>query len=381
MTDIVTTTVKPVDPATVIDPILEAAISEAQPQALVAGILQAGARLANEDVDSLEKLASDADKAVDGAPLRALLAIAHQIDPHTHVVTEDHAIWTMRWDGLNADGTRKYPDKPETEEIFEDAKGLALLLANEVVHLNSNHWKDEWPKAARETVYLGVDCSDVFAWGCSDSESAAYADIESVYRHWLKDPRWGPAVWCMIRRKQMPQGPVEKRIRDSSIWDLDALKAEHGLRDNHYDGISGVQASQKYEAYCSWERAQGAEPLTYDAGWWEGWRRFVAANPDWHDAAWKAEEARRRTAWREDHGYGDQATEAPAVETVDIPEETARLINMVEAAAERRRDAANSEEVFSKSYLLQTAAATEREVLAALPGLLGAVAAREGGWA
>jgi hypothetical protein len=378
MTDIVTTTVKPINRADVVDATLEAAIAQADRQALVAGILQAGARLADEDVDGLEKLAMTAEKVVEGDALPALLTVAHQIDPHTHVVTEGQAIWTMRWDGVNADGTRKYPDKPETEEVFEEAKGLALLLANEVVHLNAHHWRDDWPKDARETLYLGVDCSDVFVWGCSDSEGATHKDIEDVYRHWLKDARWGVAVWCMIKRGQMPQRPVEKRIRDAGIWDLDALKAQHGLSANHYDGISGVQADQKYEAYCAWERGQGADPMPFDAKWWEGWRRFTEANPDWQDAAWKAEEERRRTAWRMENGYADPNAETAEAAPVDIPVETARLANMIEAAAGRRKTAATSEDGFSKSYLLQSAATTEREVLAALPALLAAVAAHAG---
>lgn len=380
MTDIITTTVKPAEPSTVIDPALQAAISQADPQALVAGILQAGARLADEDVDGLEKLAMTAQKVVRGDALPALLAVAHQIDPHTHVITEGHAIWTMRWDGLNPDGTRRHPDKPDSEEIFEDARGLALLLANEVVHLNTNHWRSDWPRDARETVYLGVDCSDVFAWGCSDSESAVHKDIEDVYRHWLKDPRWGPAVWCMIRRGQMPQRPVEKRIREAGIWDLDALKTAHGLRANHYDGISGVQAGQKYEAYCAWERSQGNEPMPFDARWWEGWRRFTDANPEWQDAAWKAEDERRRNAWREENGYGDPKVDRAETEDddeIDVPAEIARLTNMVEASGEWRRTAASSEDGFSRSYLLQSAAASEREVLSALPALLAAVTARE----
>jgi hypothetical protein len=372
MTDIVTTTVKAVDPADVLDTALSAVIGAADRQALVAGILQSAARLAGESVDDLQTLAKTADKVVGGGALSALLPIAQQIDPREHVVTEAQAIWQMEWRQRNPDGTRKYPDKPEVEEVFEEAPALALLLINEVVHLNSHHWMDSWPKDARATIYMGVDCSDVFAWGCSDSEDATHADIESVYRHWLKDPTWGGAVWSMIKRRQMPQRPVEKRIRDAGIWDLDALQAEHGLLPNHYDGISGVQAGQKYEAYCAWERGEGREPLPYDAKWWEGWRRFVAARPDWHDAAWKAEEERRRLEWRTGNGYETPADDADP-QTLDVAAEVARLANMVEAAAERRGKAKTAADDSARSYFVQSAAASEREILAALPTLLGAI--------
>jgi len=33
----------------------------------------------------------------------------------------------------------------------------------------------------------------------------------------------GPAVWCIQQRKQMPQRPVEDRIRAGGIWDLDSM--------------------------------------------------------------------------------------------------------------------------------------------------------------
>lgn len=280
--------------------------------------------------------------------------------------------WAMDWSGLKPDGTRRHPDRPETEMVFEEPMALAHLLINEVIHLNSHHWEDSWPKAARDSTHLGVDCSDVFAWACSDSEDAAYADIEPLYRMWAKDHRWGAAVWCMIKRGQMPQRPVEKRIRDAGIWDMDALKAEHGLLPNHYDGISGVWATHKYDAYCAWERAQGKDPLPFDKDWWEGWRRYVAEHPDWHDAAWKAEDDRLLDVWRVASGYASrnaQPTETP----VDAKETALRLSNMLDTVAERRADAAKADTDGARNYLTGAANGTERALLKELPSLLRAV--------
>lgn len=378
MTDIATTTVKPIDRASVVAPALEAEIAAAGDLSIVAGILQAGARLSDRTLDDLERMASTARKVVKGEPLRALLAVANQIDPHTHVVTEGDALWTMHWDGLNADGSRKYPDKPETEEVFEAGKALALLLINEAVTVNSHHWMDTWPADARRTLHLGVDCSDVFVWGCADSEDAGYDDLEAIYRHWAKDPRWGTAVWTMIKSRQMPQRPVEKRIRDAGIWDMDALRAEHDLRANLYDGISGVEARQKYQAYCDWERLNGNDPLPFDVTWWEGWRRFVAANPDWHDDAWKAEEARRRHEWKQANGYGAPEVAAPAA-PIDIAQQAATLANMLESAGERRQIAGKATEESARGYLLRQAAASEKGVLDALPALLAAIRTQAAG--
>lgn len=63
----------------------------------------------------------------------------------------------------------------------------------------------------------------------SDSEGMGFDDIEQVYRYFVKDPKWGIAVWCMIRRKQMPQKPVEMAIRVDGVWDLSKIQEEYGL--------------------------------------------------------------------------------------------------------------------------------------------------------
>lgn len=218
-------------------------------------------------------------------------------------IEPDDIEWEMDWTGIKEDGTRRYPDKPDKELVFEEEGALAILLLNEVIFLNTYHWEKSWPEEAKNTIYLGVDCSDVFAWGCSDSEAAHYKDIETLYRMWKKDTRWGAAIWCMIQRKQMPQSPVEKKIREEGLWDLDALKREHGLRNNHYSGISTVYAQMKYEAYAEWMRLLGKEPLNFSPSWWEGWREYKSAHPSWYNEGWKEKEALLKENWKIENGY------------------------------------------------------------------------------
>lgn len=114
---------------------------------------------------------------------------------------------------------------------FEAEPALALLLANDVVFLNSYWMEEEWPKAAKDAINIIVNCNDVFAWGCADGERLPYDELENLYKMWKKDPAWGAAIWCMIQRKQMPQKPVEERVRKAGIWDLDKL----GLGPNTMD--------------------------------------------------------------------------------------------------------------------------------------------------
>lgn len=130
--------------------------------------------------------------------------------------------WEMDWTSSKKNGHAA--DKPDKEMIFEEGVALAHLLLNDVVFLNDHWWEKEWPEEACKRTSINVNCNDIFAWGCADAESMLHDDIENLYRMWSKDPAWGAAVWCMIRRNQMPQKPVEDRIRKAGIWDLDALK-------------------------------------------------------------------------------------------------------------------------------------------------------------
>jgi hypothetical protein len=115
------------------------------------------------------------------------------------------------------------------DDIWQDEVEfkLAHLLINTVIFCN-NGWfyKDKGEPWKEDAVSLHVNCNDVFAWGCADSEDITSTEIHDLYKMWRRDPSWGPAVWCMMKRKLMPQKPVEKMIRDAKIWDLDSLGLE-----------------------------------------------------------------------------------------------------------------------------------------------------------
>jgi hypothetical protein len=215
----------------------------------------------------------------------------------------DDIEWEMDWSRTNPDGSRVYPGMPDKEMIFEPEDALALMLLNEVISVNDHWWKKEWPEDAKKLTSLNVRCSDVFAWGSADAEDLYYKDIEPLYRMWKKDPNYGHEVWCIIKRREMPQDCVDKSIRAAGVWDLDALKAEHSLRANHYSGISMVLARRKYDAYCAWERSNNLEPMVFDLHWWDGWKRFTDANHGWCHAAWESAETEACEQWRRDNGF------------------------------------------------------------------------------
>jgi hypothetical protein len=149
----------------------------------------------------------------------------------------EHIRWEMDWTQTKPDGTRLYPDKPDKETVFDEEAALAMLLACEVVFLNTHWWKadpkftkeDLWSESAANTFSINVQCNDVFAWASADAEEMFHEDIESVYTHWEKDPYWGPAVWCIKKRNLMPQKPVYEAIMKAGIWNLDTM----GLQPNN----------------------------------------------------------------------------------------------------------------------------------------------------
>ena len=183
----------------------------------------------------------------DVAPLGDLPGTNHDTGYKGHVlcrIREDMVEWHM---GAWSSGGKDYPEKM----VFQTSYALAVLIANEVVLLNNFWWRKDLPEDLKGITSMAVICNDVFAWGCADDEDMRHDDIEPLYRMWLKDQSWGPAVWCIKRRNQIPQKPVEDRIRKEGIWDLDSL----GVGPNTQD----AEVKAWFAEWCAKERRQGME--------------------------------------------------------------------------------------------------------------------------
>lgn len=130
---------------------------------------------------------------------------------------------------------------------IDEKEALIELLQNEVIFLNSFWFEDECPDRAKKAIGVFVICNDTFAWGCADGEDLPYDEIGNLYQMWKRDPSWGADVWCMVRRNQMPQKPVEEEIRKAGIWDLDSLKLGENWQDEENTRIiaAAVQAMKK----------------------------------------------------------------------------------------------------------------------------------------
>lgn len=124
---------------------------------------------------------------------------------------------------------------PETEykgnRTIEISDVIQILIHEGIIHFNSHWWRKEWSEEHRKLVYIGVNCNDVFAWACSDSEEANYDELYELWDYWKKDPALGHWIWCIKKRNELPQKPVYDYIMKQGIWDLDSM----GLEPNYYD--------------------------------------------------------------------------------------------------------------------------------------------------
>jgi hypothetical protein len=177
-------------------------------------------------------------------------------------------------------------DKDKPKE-FDDGVALAVLLAKEVVFINDHWWLKDWPKEAQKTFSVNVNCNDVFAWGCAAAEEMFIGDIEEVYRYWEKDNDCGPAVWCMIKRREMPQAPAIKYIEKSGVFNVEELRVKHNLRPCWYDLMSKNLADAQYGKYAAWCAERGEAPLERNSvKWWTGWTEYAKAHPGWEKEDW-----------------------------------------------------------------------------------------------
>lgn len=100
---------------------------------------------------------------------------------------------------------------------------LAVLLKEDQIILNSFWFKKDWPKEDQVLTSVYVLCNDVFFWACADAEPLPYSEIENLYNHYIKDPVWGVAVWCIKQRKHPPQDRVYACIKEIGDWDIDNI--------------------------------------------------------------------------------------------------------------------------------------------------------------
>lgn len=112
----------------------------------------------------------------------------------------------------------------DTDTCTESEEQLRFLMMENEIFINNGWWYKEdgkpWPE---DHITIHVICNDVFAWGCSDSEDLLYGEIKDLFDHYIKDSRWGTAIWCIKKRKIPPKKPVYDMIKNEGVWPIDEI--------------------------------------------------------------------------------------------------------------------------------------------------------------
>lgn len=209
-------------------------------------------------------------------------------------MSEEEIIATVTVGDVEFVGSTDEDGNP-TFQVLDTSYAVAALIANGKLTLYS----DPNGKLFR----LCVNCNDLFAWGLADSEDVDYDEADELYSFWRRDDRFGPEVWCMKKRRELPQAPVLHQIQKEGKWNIDDLTSKYGLRQNWYDAISTEISKKQYSIYAEWARSEGNDPLPYATGWWNGWRAFTAAHPDWRNEAYEREIEELKERLKVELGY------------------------------------------------------------------------------
>ena len=131
-----------------------------------------------------------------------------------------------------------YKDKEGID--FNTEEAIQQLISESVLFANFRRYS-EYNIPLGETIILFANCSDVFAWGCSDAEDvSSEEELKSLYEYCSNYGAWeGSTIWACLKRKQKPQAPVAKLLKEKNAWinELDSLE------DNKYD----LMMKEKYE--------------------------------------------------------------------------------------------------------------------------------------
>lgn len=134
-----------------------------------------------------------------------------------------------------------YTSKDNKEEIyFDEDEAILQLLSDGILFSNFRTYSSDDKKLANDgkTIVLFMMCNDVFAWSCADAEDVSSTeDLKSLYDYCEKYGAWeGSAIWVCMKRKQKPQIPVVKMLKDKNAWPIEL----DTLQDNGYDTFYNI---------------------------------------------------------------------------------------------------------------------------------------------
>ena len=146
-------------------------------------------------------------------------------------------------DKLKVYSTHTFKDKEEI--YFDEDEAILQLLAEGILFSNYRTHSSDDKKLTNDgkTIVLFLNCNDVFAWACADAEDvSSIEELKSLYDYCEKYGAWeGSTIWVCMKRKQKPQSPVEKMLKDNNTWPIELDTIE----ENKYDLIMNEEYRTK----------------------------------------------------------------------------------------------------------------------------------------
>lgn len=109
----------------------------------------------------------------------------------------------------------------EKQTHFDTTLALGILLIDGPLILSNIIGKEQFEDEDRPNELITgiyVNASDVFAWGCADSEPIITQEIETLFLMWCEDKYWGTIKWLCKKRGRKPQQPIIDDMKKKGKW-------------------------------------------------------------------------------------------------------------------------------------------------------------------
>lgn len=137
-------------------------------------------------------------------------------------------------------------------EYCDEELAVSILLKEGVLFVSFNRDFSYEPmkvgdvyKSGGNTIVVVVNCSDIFAWGCSDAEDLPYNEIPKLYKMFVADTKWGSTKWCCLRRNQQPQEPIKELMIKEGSWNDDMEKLPKNRQTEYFNKTSDLNDIDK----------------------------------------------------------------------------------------------------------------------------------------
>jgi len=109
---------------------------------------------------------------------------------------------------------------PECEDWPETCAAWLILAGEVSVFFRSWEYNSgtDYMGKIEEGGMIEYNCSDVFMWGCSDSEELSEADCISLYKAWKTGKPYATMLWVCKKRNQRPQDAWKLDLEKKGVW-------------------------------------------------------------------------------------------------------------------------------------------------------------------